>query len=358
MGVFNKAKTKLYAKMHLMQRILIVKTSSLGDVIHCLPVVNDILQHAREAHIDWVVEDLFADIPRLHPHLNQVFTVAVRRWRKTLFSQKTWQEIFEVKHLIQQNQYDAIIDPQGLLKSALIAKQAYGVKHGYDKNSIREPLASWFYDKKYHISYQQHAVTRNRALVAMCLGYAPPTDAPNYGIEKHGISIKNNGAATLMDVSLQAYPRIPQLGGACIIALHGTSRDSKLWPIENWVGLGKLLAQKNLNLVLPWANEVEFKRANEIAKQLQNASVLPKLSIAELAGVISDSEAVIGVDTGLSHLAAALNIPTIAIYTNTDPEFTGVMPSIEKNAINLGGKGQIPSIDAVFQHTIALINLE
>jgi heptosyltransferase I len=338
--------------MQLMQRILIVKTSSLGDVIHCLPVVNDILQHAQNAHIDWVVEESFADIPRLHPHVNQVVTVAMRRWRKALFSKNTWQEIAAFKHLIQQNQYDAIIDTQGLLKSALITKQAHGIKHGYDKNSIREPLASWFYDKKYNISYQQHAVTRNRALAAMSLGYVPPTNAPDYGIKKHEISskkIQNNGSATGMDISLQT---------GNIIALHGTSRDSKLWPIENWADLGKLLAQQNLNLVLPWANEVEFKRANEIAKQLDNASVLPKLSIAQLAGVIANSEAAIGVDTGLSHLAAALNIPTIAIYTNTDPEFTGVMSSIEKNAINLGGRGQIPSVDAVFQHTIALIKIK
>jgi heptosyltransferase-1 len=259
------------------------------------------------------------------------------------------------KEKIKQNQYDAIIDTQGLLKSALITKLAHGIKHGYDKNSIREPLASRFYDKTYAIPYQQHAVTRNRALVAMSLGYNVPETAPDYGIEKHGISSKktqSNGSVRLMDIDLQ---------GSTIIALHSTSRDSKLWPIKNWVGLGKLLAQQNLNLALPWANEVEFKRANEIAKQLQNTQVnscivLPKLSIAELAGVIANSGAAIGVDTGLSHLAAALNIPTIAIYTDTNPEFTGVMPSVEKNAINLGGKGQIPSVDAVFQHTMDLIN--
>jgi heptosyltransferase-1 len=162
-------------------------------------------------------------------------------------------------------------------------------------------------------------------------------------------NIQNNGSAALMDIGLQ---------GRTVIALHGTSRVSKLWPTGNWVSLGKLLAQQNLNLVLPWENEVECKRANEIATQLDNASVLPKLSIAELAGVIANSYAAIGVDTGLSHLAAALNIPTIAIYTDSNPEFTGVMSGIEKNSINLGGRGQIPSVDAVFQHTIALIKLK
>jgi heptosyltransferase-1 len=315
------------------KKILIVKTSSLGDVIHCLPVVNDILQHTHEAHIDWVVEESFADIPRLHSQVKSVFTVAMRRWRKALFSKNTWQEITEVKNLIQQNQYDAIIDAQGLLKSALITKLTHGKKHGYDKNSIREPLASWFYDKKYNISYHQHAVTRNRALVAMSLGYAVPTNAPDYGI-----NVSNSMSADRMDIGLQ---------GSYIIALHGTSRESKLWPIENWVDLGKLLALQNLNLALPWANEAEFKRANEIAKQLKNAIVLPKLSIAELAGIISNAKAAIGVDTGLSHLAAALCKPVIAIYTDTKPALTGVMAGAQSQAVNLGDIDEAPSVNEV-----------
>jgi heptosyltransferase I len=315
------------------KKILIVKTSSLGDVIHCLPVINDILQHTHEAHIDWVVEESFADIPRLHPQVTSVFTVAMRRWRKALLSKNTWQEITVAKNLIQQNQYDAIIDTQGLLKSALITKLAHGKKHGYDKNSIREPLASWFYDKKYNISYYQHAVTRNRALVAMSLGYAVPTNAPDYGI-----NVSNSTSADRMDIGLQ---------GSYIIALHGTSRESKLWPIENWVDLGKLLALQNLNLALPWANEAEFKRANEIAKQLKNAIVLPKLSIAELAGIISNAKAAIGVDTGLSHLAAALCKPVIAIFTDTKPALTGVMAGAQSQAVNLGDIDEAPSVNEV-----------
>jgi heptosyltransferase I len=319
--------------MAIMLKLLIVKTSSLGDVVHNLPVVNDILQHFPDAHIDWVTEESFADIPRLHPQVQNVFTVAMRRWRKALFSQNTWQEIAAFKHLIQQNPYDAIIDTQGLLKSALITHYARGEKHGYDKNSIREPLASWFYDKTYAISYQRHAVTRNRVLAAMSLGYAPPTNAPDYGI-----NFLNRMPAGLMDIGLQ---------GSYIIALHGTSRESKLWPTENWVGLGKLLAQQNLSLILPWVNEAEFNRANEIARQLQNATVLPKLSIAELASVISYAQAAIGVDTGLSHLAAALNIPTIAIYADTNPALTGVMAGGQVQAINLGGVAQTPDVKQV-----------
>jgi heptosyltransferase-1 len=319
-----------------MLKLLMVKTSSLGDVIHNLPVMNDILQHFPDAHIDWVVEESFADIPRLHPQVKNVFSVAIRRWKKQLFSKNTWAEIAAFKKLMQENQYDAIIDTQGLLKSALITYFAHGEKHGYDKNSIREPLASWFYNKTYAISYQQHAINRNRTLVAMSLGYTPPTSAPNYGILS--TIIQNDHPVTLMNIGLH---------GNYIVALHGTSRDNKLWPVSHWVDLGNQLARQSFNLALPWANKAEFNRAHEIAKKLGNATVLPKLSITELASVISSAQAAIGVDTGLSHLAAALNIPTIAIYIDTNPALTGVVAGAQAQAINLGGIAQTPNVKQV-----------
>ncbi len=327
-----------------MPRILLTKTSSLGDVIHNLPVATDIRAHFPNAQIDWVVEESFADIPRMHPAVNQVMTVAMRRWRKQLFSAKTWSEIAAFKRSIQQNHYDAIIDTQGLLKSALITCTANGVKHGYDKDSIREPLASRFYDRTYTISYQQHAVVRNRTLAALSLGYAPPVAAPDYGISaKH---TKNNTSAIPMDIGLQA---------GYVVGLHGTSRDSKLWPTAHWVDLGRQLARQNLNLVLPWANEAEFNRASKIAQQLQNATVLPKLSIAELAGVLAGAHAAIGVDTGLSHLAAALDKPVVAIYTDTNPALTGVMAGAHAQAINLGNIGEIPSVANVLDSLSKLL---
>jgi heptosyltransferase I len=321
-----------------MQRILLVKTSSLGDVIHNLPVVNDILTQFPDVQIDWVVEESFADIPCLHPKIHKVFAVAFRRWRKQLFSKSTWAEIAKFREDIKHNEYDAVIDTQGLLKSGLLTAWAHGTKHGYGCSSAREPIASWFYNKKHDISYQQHAVVRNRTLAAMSLGYVPPTNAPDYGISA-------NMPYKPIDIDLQAN---------YIIALHGTSRDSKLWPLANWVALGKGLRDKNLNLVLPWANATEELRANEIANQLSNATVLSKLSIGQLASVIGGAQAAVGVDTGLSHLAAALNIPTIAIYTDTNPELTGVMAGKQATAINLGGIGKMPSVDEV---TSALTHL-
>ena len=312
-----------------MPRILLIKTSSLGDVIHNLPVVNDMHAHLPNVQIDWVVEESFADIPRLHPQVNQVFTVAMRRWKKHIFSKKTWHEITKFKKLIQKNQYDAIIDTQGLLKSALITRCANGVKHGYDKSSIRESLASYFYDKTYHISYQQHAVTRNRALVALSLGFAAPTNAPDYGISAPKCALT-----------------LPE---KYIIALHSTSRNSKLWPTQYWADLGKQLAQQNLSLVLPWASDAEHLRAQAIAQQVTGSTVLPQLNIHALSGVIASATAAIGVDTGLSHLAAALNRPTVAIYTDTMPVLTGVMAGGNTKAINLGGIAQTPSVDDVLQ---------
>jgi heptosyltransferase I len=320
-------------------KILLIKTSSLGDVIHCLPVVNDIRAHYPNAQIDWVVEESFADIPRMHPQVKNVFTVAFRRWKRIVFAKKTWAEIAEFKKIIKQNQYDAIIDCQGLLKSALITKLAHGKKHGYDKNSIREPIASKFYDKKYAISYNQHAVTRNRALCAMSLGYETPINAPDYGI-----NVSTSVPADRMDTASQDI----DLKHDYVIALHGTSRVSKLWPVENWVDLGRELAKQNLSLALPWASDAELARAKQIADQLPSTTtVLPKLSILQMAGMIANAKAAVGVDTGLSHLAAALNIPTIAIYTDTNPALTGVMGGAFKPAINLGGIDNKPSVDNV-----------
>ncbi len=318
----------MYAKIAPMLKLLIVKTSSLGDVIHNLPIIHDICTHYPNIQIDWIVEESFADIPRLHPKVNKVITVAVRRWRKNLLNKKTWKEILAFRRSIRQEQYDLVLDTQGLLKSGLIASMSRGEKHGYDKNSIREPLASLFYNIRHSVSRKLHAVNRNRYLAAASLNYQSPIDIPEYGIK----ALKNPAIKLTQDY---------------VIGLHGTSRDSKLWPTEHWIALGQALAKQKMHLVLPWASQAEYQRAKSIASSLNNATVLPKLSIAELAGVISHAKYAVGVDTGLSHLAVALSIPTIAIYTDTDPALTGVLAGEKAPAINLGNKNQIPSVQAV-----------
>lgn len=323
-----------------MLKLLIVKTSSLGDVIHNLPIIADIRAHHPDIEIDWLVEENFADIPKLHPAVNQVIAVALRRWRKALFKKQTWQEIVDVKRRLAQRHYDIVLDTQSLLKSALLTYFTHGNKHGFDKNSAREPLASYFYDTTHQVSRSQQAVALNRALAAKAFLYPTPDTLPDYGIRP----------SAQLDSSLDT----PYLNAPYIVGLHGTSRDSKLWPAAHWINLGRELAEQQLNLVLPWASAAELQRAQHIASALENATVLPKLSIAQLATVISQAQAAIGVDTGLSHLAAALNIPTIAIYTDTNPELTGVSAGAYAPAINLGNIQQSPSVAEVFQAFISL----
>jgi len=335
---FAQGKMLIVCENIVMKRILLVKTSSMGDVIHNLPVVNDILLHYPDAKIDWVVEESFAEIPRLHPNINQVFTVAMRRWRKAMFSKNTWLEIQQCKLLLSQQPYDFIIDTQGLIKSAIIATWANGERYGYDKDSIREPYASYFYQHNYAISYQQHAVVRNRTLAAMSLGYDIPTNAPDYG------TVCNEACLNAL---------LPNLKLPFVLALHGTSKASKLWPEPQWILLGRMLESQALQLVLPWSDAHEQERAMRIASQLSNAFVLPKLNLSELASIIAQAKGAIGVDTGLSHLCAAFNIPTVAIYTDSSPERTGVMASMAL-ATNLGGYQQVPSAQNVM---IALKNV-
>lgn len=306
-----------------MPQILIVKTSSLGDVIHHLPVLADILMHRPEVRFDWVVEEGFTGIPALHPTVDRVIPVAMRRWRRALLSRATWHEIAACRALLQAMPYDLIIDAQGLLKSAIIARQARGVVHGQDRASAREPLAAAFYDVRHAVSRGQHAVARNRQLAALSLGYALPDTPPDYGIRAPQRPLP------------QALPE------AYLVGLHASSRDSKRWPDAHWVALSRALAEQGLALLLPWGTHEERARAEQICAAAPNALVLPRLSLAELATLLAGAVAAVGVDTGLVHLAAALGVTTVAIYTDTDPALTGVCAG-RGIAVNLGGIGRIP----------------
>lgn len=302
-------------------RILIIKTTSLGDVVHNLPVIADIKSHFPHAIIDWVVEESFVDIPTMHPNVNQVIPVAIRRWRKAIFSAQTWREFSTFKKQLQSVTYDIVIDTQGLLKSGLITYLSNSAnKCGYDKNSAREPITRYFYSRCYAVSRALHAVVRNRQLAALSLNYPVNETTLNYGIEVN------------TDLVVDTLPT------RFIMALHGTSRDSKLWQEEHWVALGKALELHSISLVLPWGNDAELQRARRIKNQLQQCIVLPKLRINALAAIIQRAEAIIGVDTGLAHLAVALNKPVIAIYTDTDPSLTGLYGNTLQACINLGGQ--------------------
>jgi heptosyltransferase-1 len=304
----------------------------MGDVIHNLPIIADIHAEVPHALIDWVVEENFADMLRLNTHIQNVIPVAIRRWRKHLFSQKTWQEIKEFKTQIQAKQYDYIIDTQTLLKSALIACLANGKRYGQGPNTSREWLAGLFNQRRFSVSRDQHAVDQNRQLTAMALNYRAPTNAPNYGLPRTDLIKKT-------DVALpEKY----------VMVFHATSRDSKLWPTGHWVSLGLLLAKQGVTLCLPWVNETEKSRANIIASHVPKALVLPKSIITELAHITAGAQAAVGVDTGLIHLAVSMNVPSIAIYTDTHPDLNGTYGGTDALAINLGGKGRLPEPSEVF----------
>jgi heptosyltransferase-1 len=317
-------------------RILLVKTSSLGDVVHNLPVVSDIRSAVPAAEIDWVVEESLAAIPRLHAAVANVLPVAIRRWRASLFNGGTRAEIRAFLNGLRQTQYDLVIDTQGLLKSALITRAARGVRHGLDFASAREPL-SLFYDRTWSVPWTMHAVERNRALVARALGYTVPTSI-DYGVSAPAAN----------------FAWLP--GSAYAVLAHATSARAKLWPEENWVEFGNRLGERGLRCVLLWGDEAERLRAEAIARSITSAVVAPRLSLADATAVLAGARAVIGVDTGLTHLAAALKVPTVGIYCATDPAATGIHGCA--HALNLGGVGSPPSVEEALSAFDRLVRRE
>lgn len=299
-------------------KVLIVKTSSMGDVIHTLPALTDAQKAIPDIQFDWVVEEAFAEIPRWHSAVNKVIPVAIRRWRKQLFKRQTWREWQAYIKQLRAEEYDAVIDAQGLIKSAvLVTKQARGVKYGYDKESAREGLSSLFYDKTFNIPYQQHAVLRIRQLFAQALGYDLPSEIGDYGIASHFAKNVEN---------LPAY----------MVAIHSTTRADKHWKEDYWAELIRSVTMQGLSVHLPWGSEEEKARAERLAKISADAVVLPKLSLSELAQEIASAKAVVSVDTGLSHLTAALDKPNVILYGATDPKLIG---AYGKNQHYLTGNG-------------------
>jgi heptosyltransferase-1 len=251
-------------------KVLFVKTSSLGDVVHHLPAVSDAARQLPGVEIDWVVEQPFAGVAEMHGAVRRVIPVALRRWRARWWETRTWREIADFRNAVRVERYDAVVDTQSLLKSALISSCALGTRHGMDAASAREPLAARFYDHRHAVKRGLHAVERNRLLSAAALDYELE-GPPDYGL----------------DVSMA--------GGEepYAVFLTMTSRADKLWPEERWIELGRALG---LRVLLPWGNEAERRRASHIARALAGAAVPPRLSLEQLARLFARSQAVVGVD--------------------------------------------------------------
>lgn len=287
-------------------RILIIKTSSMGDILHTLPALTDAGKNNPAIRFDWIVEENFADIPKWHPLVENVIPVAVRRWRKKLFAKETQSEINQFLKTLRSKKYDLVIDAQGLFKTIWIAWLAKGPLCGFDRHSAREPLTSLFYRRRYAALWKWHAVTRLRSLFSQALGYALPETVADYGIDRQ----------RFVDSSEEKK---------YIVFLHGTTWPTKHWPEAYWIELANRVNENNLTVKLPWGNAEEQQRAQRIAANCSSAEVLPRLGLTEIAKVLAKATAVVAVDTGLGHLAAALNVPTVSVYGPTDAALTGTV---------------------------------
>lgn len=310
-----------------MNAILLVKTSSLGDVVHNLPVASDLGAAFPGTRIDWVVEEAFAAIPRAHHAIRNVLPVAVRRWRRAAWRRSVLEEMRGFVRALRLSRYDAVIDTQGLLKSALIARAACGKRYGLDWASSREPLGV-FYTRSFSVPWSQHAVQRNRSLAAQALHYTP---APlvDYGIR----------APTLQ------FSWLPRQRYAVLI--HSTSATRKLWPEARWRELGRALADRGFMCALPWGSPTERERSDRLARAVPDAIVPPALPLDQIMALLGGAQAVVGVDTGLTHLAAALGVATVGIYCATDSARTGVYGAAR--GVNVGGAGAMPEVGEVEQ---------
>ena len=322
-------------------RVLLVKLSSLGDVLHNLPVVSDLARAYPDIEIDWVTEAPYAELVALHPRVRRVFSTHLRELKKSWWSPAAWSCFFADKAALNGQKYSSIIDTQGLVKSALIARWANGPIAGFARATAREPIAARGYDRHIAVPRELHAVERNRRLAAGVFGYAL-ADRIDYGLR------------------LATTPPGTMLPSPYVVFLHATSRADKMWPEAHWVALGKRLHDRGVNVVLPWGNASERCASERLVSAIPAAILPPAMSLVEAAALLSHASGVVGVDTGLAHLSVALARPTVGLYLTTSPALTGLYGCAV--ATNLGGgdpqRPVMPSVDEAWHALNSRLSLE
>jgi heptosyltransferase-1 len=325
------------------QKILIVRVSSLGDVVHNMPVVADILRRDPSAQIDWLVEENFVELVKLVRGVRHVLPFSLRRWRSSLGSSSTWREIRAFRRALAAEKYDIVIDCQGLIKTAWVASWAHGSLVGLanrtDGAGYEWPVR-WFYERCVPVPARTHVVERSRQLVAAALKIdeAPRPDTIDFGIDTRAAAI------ALADANLN-------LPVPYVVFVHATSRADKQWPASSWIALGQALVRRGASLVLPWGSEAERVTSEQLAREFGDAALVPpRLGLAAVVGLLEGASATIGVDTGLTHIAAALKRPTLELYNFSTSWRTGGYWS--PAVINLGAAGQPPELRQV-THALA-----
>jgi len=308
-----------------MTTLLLVRMSSLGDIVHTFPAVTDIRRERPQAVIHWVVEEAYVSLAGLHPAVDRVIPIALRRWRKRPLAPSTWREVGAMRAALAETDYDPILDTQGLLKSLAVGRHARratrrrgqaSVFHGFGPGTIRERLAARGYDVTHEFSAADHKITRYRGVAAQALGYAVRPEI-DFGL---------TAPARAVFAPHETYA----------VLLHATARAAKLWAESAWEALAKSLAAKGIVCVLPWGDAAEAARARRIAAAAPPAVIAPRMTIQQAAALLAHARVVVGVDTGLMHLAAAYSVPAVGIFCDSEPldaKPVGAGPTAYRGAI-------------------------
>lgn len=286
----------------------------MGDILHLFPAVSDLRRHFPDAEIHWLVEPAFAEVAGWHSAVDKVITVPLRAHKKIWWSIPAL--LSKLRQQLQAENYDIVLDAQGLLKSALLARLAGVGVFGFAIDSARESLAARLYRKTAKVPDGLHVIEKNRQLVAKIFA-ADITQPADFGLDKfrhERMQAKFSGV--LREITDQPY----------MVLLHGTTWNSKYWPEASWVDLIRLIAQQGWRCLLPWGNEVERQRAYRLqAAGGEHAQVLPKLSLTEMMDVLLHARAFVSVESGIGHLAAVLDVPGIMLHGPTSPSYSGIL---------------------------------
>lgn len=296
-------------------RVLLIKLSSMGDLIHALPALSDAQAAIPEIRFDWVIEESFAEVAKWHPAVDGIITTAHRRWRHQKWEVLRNNELIHFVRRLRATQYDLVIDGQTNWKSALVTRFARGLRCGLDRHSAREYIAHWMYQKKTCVPKNAHAVKRMRMLFAQLLGYPYQDTDPDFAIQ------------------IETLPK-PHLvlPAEYLIFIHNASWDSKLWPENYWLELLKRATAQGHSILLPSGNAEEQARAIRFAQSNPKIIALPYLSLSEMAYVLAHAKAAVCNDTGLSHLTAAVQVPSVNLY---GPTHSGLIGAPGKLQIHL-----------------------